>query len=148
MGNASGSGPRSGEEGAGSRRDGPHEEFEDLYVESTPSTSPAQLVPAATDRSAPGRAGLTDRESALQRRARKRVLKRRAFRASLVSYLSVSLMLVVIWAVTMFGGFFWPIFPIMGMGLGVVGQGWDAFRRDDDDEIEREMERLRRKGLS
>jgi hypothetical protein len=26
-------------------------------------------------------------------------------------------------------GFFWPIFPIVGWGIGVVLNAWDVFRR-------------------
>jgi len=35
-------------------------------------------------------------------------------------YVLVMLFLVVIWAVTDFGGYFWPIWPILGWGLGVA----------------------------
>ncbi len=48
------------------------------------------------------------------------VRKRRAsVRAILAPYLAVNLFLVVIWAVGGFG-YFWPIWPILGWGLGVV----------------------------
>jgi len=48
------------------------------------------------------------------------VRKRRAsVRAILVPYLAVNLFLVVIWAISGFG-YFWPIWPILGWGLGVV----------------------------
>src|SRR6476660_3684177 len=48
------------------------------------------------------------------------VRKRRAsVRAILVPYLVVNLFLVLIWAVGGFG-YFWPIWPILGWGLGVV----------------------------
>ena len=48
------------------------------------------------------------------------VRKRRAsVRAILVPYLVVNLFLVLIWAVGGLG-YFWPIWPILGWGLGVV----------------------------
>ena len=48
------------------------------------------------------------------------VRKRRAsVRAILVPYLVVNLFLVLIWAVGGFG-YFWPVWPILGWGLGVV----------------------------
>lgn len=48
------------------------------------------------------------------------VRKRRAsVRAILTPYLAVNLFLVVIWAISGFG-YFWPIWPILGWGLGVV----------------------------
>ena len=41
-------------------------------------------------------------------------------------------------------GYFWPIFPIVGWGIGVVMNGWDVYLNDDFDEeqIRREVERL------
>jgi hypothetical protein len=48
------------------------------------------------------------------------VRKRRAsVRAILAPYLAVNLFLVLIWAVGGMG-YFWPIWPILGWGLGVV----------------------------
>lgn len=50
----------------------------------------------------------------------------------------------MIWAVTGMHGFFWPIVPIVGWGIAVVLNAWDAFRNDEFDEaqIRREMQRL------
>ncbi len=41
-------------------------------------------------------------------------------------------------------GFFWPVFPIVGWGIGVVMNAWDVYRNDEFDEqqIRREMKRL------
>lgn len=60
----------------------------------------------------------------------------------------VNTFLVVIWAVTSDDGFFWPVFPIVGWGIGVVMNAWDVYRRDefDEDLIRREMGRLRTNG--
>jgi hypothetical protein len=46
-----------------------------------------------------------------------------AWGAHLGSYLSVNLMLVVIWLMTTPGGYFWPMWPIMGWGVGLVAHG-------------------------
>jgi hypothetical protein len=46
---------------------------------------------------------------------------RQAFYRHLTSYLSVNALLVGIWAFTG-RGYFWPIWPIMGWGIAVVGQ--------------------------
>jgi hypothetical protein len=49
---------------------------------------------------------------------------RAAWGAHLGSYLSVNAMLIVIWLI--FGGpssFFWPMFPIMGWGIGLAAHG-------------------------
>jgi hypothetical protein len=42
-------------------------------------------------------------------------------------YVLVNAFLVVIWAVTDFGGYFWPIWPILGWGLAVALQGAATF---------------------
>jgi Domain of unknown function (DUF1707)/2TM domain len=66
------------------------------------------------------------------------VRKRKAsVRAILLPYVSVNLFLIVIWAVGGFG-YFWPIWPIVGWGLGVVLSlasvaGWDGRRARSGD---------------
>jgi Domain of unknown function (DUF1707)/2TM domain len=42
------------------------------------------------------------------------------------AYLAVNLMLIVIWAATG-AGYFWPIWPIAGWGLGLLAHASDAF---------------------
>jgi hypothetical protein len=71
--------------------------------------------------------------------------KKRDFRGHVFIYVAVNAMLVVIWAVTG-SGFFWPIFPILGWGIGVAANAWYAFGRRpiSDDEFRREAERLKR----
>jgi hypothetical protein len=43
-------------------------------------------------------------------------------------------MLIAIWALTNFGGYFWPAWPILGLAIAL---GWQAFNlygtRPDDD---------------
>jgi hypothetical protein len=50
---------------------------------------------------------------------------------------------VVIWAITNAHGFFWPIFPIAGWGIGVVMNAWDVYWRPEitEKDIEHEIER-------
>jgi hypothetical protein len=85
----------------------------------------------------------------LRGRAVKRLQRRRDFGRHLVIYLLVNAFLVVIWAVTG-AGFFWPIFPIVGWGIGVVFNAWDIYQVDGPDErrIRREMERIQREQQS
>ncbi len=80
----------------------------------------------------------------LRERAVKRLKKQRDFRGHLLVYVLVNAFLVTIWAMTNFHGFFWPVFPIVGWGIGVVMNAWDAYGREDFDEarIRREMDRL------
>jgi hypothetical protein len=86
----------------------------------------------------------TARDTELRERAIKRLKKRRDFRAHILVYTLVNAFLVVIWAVTTPGGFFWPIFPIVGWGIGVVMNAWDVYFADDftAEDIEKEIEHL------
>jgi hypothetical protein len=56
----------------------------------------------------------------------------------------VNSFIVAIWAVTS-GGFFWPIFPMVGWGIGVVMNAWDVWYGDriSEDSVQREIRRLR-----
>ncbi len=82
-------------------------------------------------------------EKTLRERAVRRLKKRRDFFAHLLIYVLVNTFLVVIWAVTS-SGFFWPMFPIVGWGIGVVMNAWDVWRGDEfsDEEIAREIHRM------
>jgi len=81
----------------------------------------------------------------LREKALARLEGKREFTAHLLAYVLVNGMFVVIWAMSG-GGFFWPIFPILGWGIGIAFHGWDTFRRTEPSEakIQREMEHLRR----
>jgi hypothetical protein len=70
--------------------------------------------------------------------------KRRDFHRHVAVYLLVNTALVVTWAMTNSGGFFWPVFVIVFGGIGVVMNGWDAYSDDAVSErrIEREVRRL------
>jgi hypothetical protein len=83
-------------------------------------------------------------EEELRQQAVERLKKRRDFRGHVFMYVAVNTVLVVIWAVTG-AGFFWPIFPILGWGVGVAANAWDVYGRKPigEDEIRRETERLR-----
>ncbi|MGB8649717.1 MAG: 2TM domain-containing protein [Mycobacteriales bacterium] len=85
---------------------------------------------------------------ALRERAIKQLKKKRDFQGHLLMYALVNAFLIAIWAVTDLHGFFWPIFPLLGWGIGIVANAWDVYRRDDLDEkrIRREMDRLQHKG--
>jgi hypothetical protein len=80
------------------------------------------------------------RESALRS-----LKKRRDFRTHLMTYLMVNAALVTVWAFTMPGGFFWPVFPLVFWGIGVALNAWDAYVVGDitEEQIEREIRRQR-----
>jgi 2TM domain-containing protein len=51
---------------------------------------------------------------------------------------------LVIWVMTDPHGFFWPVFPIAGWGIGVIMNAWDVYGRQEitEEDIHREMDRL------
>ena len=83
-------------------------------------------------------------DTRLRDRAMKRLKKRRDFRGHLLVYALVNAFLVVIWAMTTPDSFFWPVFPMVGWGIGVVMNAWDVYVAQNftEDEIHREMRRL------
>ena len=87
---------------------------------------------------------MTTDDQALRARAVQRLKKQRDFRIHLLMYLLVNGSLIVIWAMTG-AGFFWPVFPIVGWGIGVAANAWDVYSRDlpTETEIRHEMDRLR-----
>ena len=86
-----------------------------------------------------------DNEQQLREQAVQRLKKKRDFHTHILIYIAVNAFLVVIWAVTS-GGYFWPIFPILGWGIGVLANAWDVYGRRpiSEEEIRRETDRLRR----
>ena len=71
-----------------------------------------------------------------------RVKAKRDFKRHVVVYVVVNLFLIGIWALGG-GGFFWPIFVILGWGFGLLINGWDAYFKKpiSEEEIQREMDR-------
>lgn len=84
-------------------------------------------------------------EEELRQRAVARLRKRADFRTHLLIYVLVNAVLVVLWAVIGTTTFFWPIFPILGWGVGLAANAWDVYRPDPvtEDRVRREMGRLR-----
>ena len=77
------------------------------------------------------------REAAVQR------LKcKREFRRHLITYAAVNGFLVVIWAMSGYGHF-WPVWVILGWGIGLARHAWCAYgvRPITEEEILREMKR-------
>jgi hypothetical protein len=81
---------------------------------------------------------------ALREEAIAQLKKRRDFGVHLLVYFLVNGFLVLIWAMTDLHGFFWPIFPIVGWGIGVVLNAWDVFRRSgfSEEQISRQIRHL------
>ncbi len=93
-------------------------------------------------------AAMTDDEvtgrSTLREQAIRRLRKRRDFGVHLLVYCLVNGFLSLIWVMTDPHGFFWPIFPMAGWGIGLVLNAWDVFRREGftDEQITREERHL------
>ena len=83
------------------------------------------------------------REQAPRDKAVRQLKKRRDFYGHLLVYTLVNAFFVVIWAVTDPHGFFWPVFPIVGWGIGVVMNAWDVYWRPQitEQDIQHEIER-------
>jgi hypothetical protein len=88
-------------------------------------------------------AGRTEEE--IREQAIQSLKKKRDFRTHLVIYLIINACLVGIWAITSPHGFFWPVFVILGWGIGVAANAWDVYGRKPitEDEIRRESDRMR-----
>lgn len=88
----------------------------------------------------------TDRsDDGLREEAARHLKKRRDFHGHLLIYVLANTFFVTIWFFTSPDGFFWPVFPIVGWGIGVVMNAWDVYTRPvREDDIDREVRRLQR----
>jgi predicted membrane channel-forming protein YqfA (hemolysin III family) len=94
---------------------------------------------------------MPDRESTdIREQARKRLEQKRDFKTHVFIYVLVNAALVAIWAIATPDALFWPIFVILGWGIGVLGNAWDVYVRKPvtDAEIEREAQRLRERQVA
>lgn len=84
-------------------------------------------------------------ETEVREAAITRLRKKRGLQAHLVAYVTVNLLLNGIWLITMRGGFYWPIIPMLGWGIGVAFNVWDVYSPElpSEDRIQREMRRIR-----
>jgi hypothetical protein len=86
----------------------------------------------------------TGTEGDVRKIAATRLQKRRGFTGHLLVYLLVNSALVVIWLMAGHTGFFWPVFPMVFWGIGVVMNAWDVFFAHEitDADIDREIARM------
>lgn len=97
-------------------------------------------VPAEPDRP-------VSNDAALRLRALKSLKAKQEFKVHLTSYLVVNGFLVVLWAVTG-RGYFWPIWPMLGWGIGVFFHGLSLRWADAEPtqaQIDAEAARIRRR---
>ncbi|HEX4442108.1 MAG TPA: 2TM domain-containing protein [Galbitalea sp.] len=78
--------------------------------------------------------------------ALKRLKAKRHFLEYVGIWVVVSIFLSVVWLLTSQGGFFWPIWPIAGMGVAALFIGLDAYgpgrRVITDADIEAEVAKM------
>jgi hypothetical protein len=79
----------------------------------------------------------------LRTRATQRLRKRADFRTHLLIYVLVNAFLVLIWWI-IGPSLFWPIFPLVGWGIGLAANAWDVYGPDPvtEDKIQREIGRM------
>lgn len=77
------------------------------------------------------------REAAIER-----LEARRDFKSHAAAYVIVNALLVVIWALSD-SGYFWPIWPLLGWGVGLAFHAWGAHVQKPitEDAIRTEMKR-------
>jgi hypothetical protein len=81
----------------------------------------------------------------LHEQARRRLEARRGLRAHLLAYTMVNALLVAVWALSG-AGFFWPVFPLLGWGIGVAFHVLGVLSPEPTEpRIRAEMERLRQR---
>jgi hypothetical protein len=83
-------------------------------------------------------------DNELRDAAKKRLEDKRGFWSFAVVFLLVSALLIGIWAISG-AGFFWPMFPIAGMGIGLALQAWSVYGQKPitESDIEREVQHQR-----
>jgi hypothetical protein len=78
------------------------------------------------------------RELAIQR-----LKLKQDFKGIVAGGLAAVVVVVVIWALGE-GGYFWPVWVMLGVAIAIVGQGWKAYgpsNRITEDDVQREMNR-------
>lgn len=87
---------------------------------------------------------MSQQDDELRRKAIGRIRAIQGFKTHLAVYVVVNLFLVGVWAVTS-GGYFWPIWPLLGWGIGLFFNWWGVYRVGaiTEDRIQAEMDRLR-----
>ncbi|HZS93329.1 MAG TPA: DUF1707 domain-containing protein [Chloroflexota bacterium] len=84
-------------------------EFQERLEQAYASKTFADLDTVTADLPAPAPAR-PDRQSVRRARTRNHV----------ITYVTIMVFLIIIWAITSPGGYFWPIWPILGWGIAVV----------------------------
>lgn len=90
---------------------------------------------------------MIDDDDDMRRLATRRADMRLAFRSHLIAYVIVNAGLTAIYIATSFGGYFWPIWPMLGWGIGLCAHAAGVYMDGEglrDRMIQEELEKLRR----
>jgi len=89
-----------------------------------------------------------DLDAELRAQALQRLEKKRGFRVHLSVYVVVNALIWLVWGLVYASSGFWfpwPVFPLVGWGIGLGFHAWDVYghRPFSESQIEREAVRLR-----
>jgi len=86
----------------------------------------------------------------LRARAEKSLKKKRDFWQYIGVYIGANALVTGIWFITTPGGYFWPVWVLLGMGIAIPIIGFDAYgpvrSTPSEDKIQAEMKRLSGEG--
>ena len=73
--------------------------------------------------------------------------KKREFWQHAFVFVVINVAINLIWLFTTPGGFYWPMFPLFGWGIGLAFHAWDVYAPTpvSEERIQREIERLTRR---
>jgi hypothetical protein len=96
----------------------------------------------AVDRQRTVEAGVDQPDNAREQ-AIQRLKMKQDFKGVLAGGIFAVVITVVIWALGE-GGYFWPVWVMLGVAIGIVAQGWKAYapsNRISEADVQREMEK-------
>lgn len=86
-------------------------------------------------------------EQSLERRARAIVIAKNVYKAVTLLWVFVAAGMLLIWWLTTPGGYFWPVWPVLGMGVAALVWGLAIYGkapfRVRQEQLDRELARLR-----
>jgi hypothetical protein len=85
-----------------------------------------------------------DDRAELRLLALQQLKKKRDLQAHLLAYVLVNLLLNAVYLLTMPGGFYWPMIPLLGWGIGLAFHIWDVYAPETprEERIQREIDRI------
>jgi len=94
---------------------------------------------------------MAERNDELRNFAEKQLKKKQDFRTYMWVFAAVVALTSGVWFITSPSAPYWPVWVILGMGIAAIFVGVDAYGRlggkpITDEQIDAEVERLRRKG--